>query len=121
MLNRQFASGTKSSLPIDKIKDGKDIPCMTAQSTLTGKNQTTLPKAVVEALGIKPGDKLIYEREDGGFILRARTGKIADLAGRYAGFGKHPRRPVSIGEMNGAAAVSYAAHGSRGLRHAARP
>lgn len=93
---------------------------MTAQSTLTGKNQTTLPKAVVEALGIKPGDKLVYERVDGRIVLRARTGKLADLAGKYAGFGTRPKRIPAVEVINEAAADSYAAHGSRSLRRGGR-
>ena len=52
---------------------------MTAISTVTSKNQTTLPKAVVEALGVKPADQLVYEIEADHVILRARTGRLADL------------------------------------------
>ena len=52
---------------------------MTATSTLTRKNQTTVPKAVTEALGMKPADQFLYEIEAGHVILRARTGRLADL------------------------------------------
>ena len=43
-------------MPFDKSKDPLFFPCMTATSKLTKKNQTTVPKAVTEALGMKPAD-----------------------------------------------------------------
>lgn len=51
------------------------------QSTLTSKHQTTIPKAVVEALRLKPSDQLVYEiEEDGRVILTAKTGTFASVA-----------------------------------------
>lgn len=51
------------------------------QSTLTSKNQTTIPKAVVEALNLRPSDQLVYEIEaDGRIILSAKTGTFASVA-----------------------------------------
>ena len=51
------------------------------QSTLTSKNQTTIPKAVVEALQLRPSDQLVYEIEkDGRVILTAKTGTFASVA-----------------------------------------
>ena len=45
------------------------------QSTLTGKNQTTIPEVVVELLNLRPSNPLIYEIEsDGRIILSAKTG-----------------------------------------------
>lgn len=35
-------------------------------SALTSKNQTTIPKVVVEALGLTPSARLIYEIGEGG-------------------------------------------------------
>lgn len=61
---------------------------MIAESTLTAKNQTTVPKAVVESLGVKPSDKLVFEIHDGKVTLTARTGRLADLAGAFRHFGK---------------------------------
>lgn len=56
------------------------IPYMN-QSTLTSKNQTTIPKAVVEALKLRPSDQLVYEIEkDGRVILTAKTGTFASVA-----------------------------------------
>jgi antitoxin PrlF len=40
------------------------------QSRITSKAQTTIPRAVRAALGVKEGDLLDYEIEDGKVILR---------------------------------------------------
>jgi bifunctional DNA-binding transcriptional regulator/antitoxin component of YhaV-PrlF toxin-antitoxin module len=66
-------------LLFDKSKDSGEYHYMTATSTLTRKNQTTVPKAVTEALGMKPADQFLYEIEADHVILRARTGRLADL------------------------------------------
>lgn len=67
---------------------------MTAISTLTNKNQTTVPKVVVEALDIKPSDKLIYEIEGDHVVLRAQTGRLADLLNESPA-GPQPKRSLS--------------------------
>ena len=72
------------------------------QSTLTSKNQTTIPKAVIEALNLRPSDQLVYEIEtDGRIILSAKTGTFASVAASL------PRKTKSgksrsIGEMKSA-------------------
>ena len=68
---------------------------MIASSTLSKKNQTTLPKAVVDRLGIKPSDQLVYEIEGEHITLRVRSGRLADLCGKYSRFWRKPaRRPT---------------------------
>lgn len=50
-------------------------------STLTSKNQTTVPKAVVAALKLKPSDQLVYEiGADGCVVLSAKTETFASVA-----------------------------------------
>jgi AbrB family looped-hinge helix DNA binding protein len=44
------------------------------QSTMTSKGQTTIPVEIRRRLGLKPGDQLIYEEQDGEIILRAHPG-----------------------------------------------
>jgi antitoxin PrlF len=57
-------------------------------STLTSKNQTTVPKAVVEALKLKPSDQLVYEiGGDGRVTLTAKTETFESVAARL------PKRP----------------------------
>jgi antitoxin PrlF len=75
---------------------------MIAESTLTSKNQTTLPKAVVETLHVKPADKLVFEIHDGKVTLSARTGRLAELAGAFRHFGKRPRKTPSEDDMHAA-------------------
>lgn len=43
-------------------------------STVTKKGQTTLPSVVRDALKVKPGDKLIYELEEGSVTVRVDPG-----------------------------------------------
>jgi bifunctional DNA-binding transcriptional regulator/antitoxin component of YhaV-PrlF toxin-antitoxin module len=63
------------------------------QSTLTSKNQTTVPKAVMAALKLKPSDQLFYEiGADGRVVLSAKTETFASVA---AGLPKKPKpKPV---------------------------
>ncbi|CAK6697853.1 AbrB/MazE/SpoVT family DNA-binding domain-containing protein [Synechococcus sp. Cruz-9H2] len=42
-------------------------------ATLTAKGQVTVPKAVREALGLRQGDQLSWELEDGSVRVRAVT------------------------------------------------
>ena len=81
---------------------------MIAGSTLTSKNQTTIPKAIVDARGLKPSAKLVFEiTDDGQLLVHVKQGRLADLAGFLS---KRPRRrkaPVSLGEMD--VAIRHAA------------
>ena len=72
---------------------------MTSISTLTKKNQTTIPKAVVEALGMKPADQLVYEIEADFVILRARTGRLLDLVQEPPPV-PPPKRPPTQAEID---------------------
>jgi bifunctional DNA-binding transcriptional regulator/antitoxin component of YhaV-PrlF toxin-antitoxin module len=82
------------------------IPYMSHTSTLTSKNQTTIPKAVVAALNIKPSATLCYDLElDGTVRLTAKTASFAGLAGTFPA--KRSGKPASVAEMQ--AAVKSAA------------
>lgn len=56
-------------------------------STLTRKNQTTIPRAVVKALGLVPSAQLVYEIEGDRVVLTAKTATFASLAGTF------PKKP----------------------------
>jgi antitoxin PrlF len=78
---------------------------MSNQSALTSKGQATIPKAVREHLGVKPGDKIrFFIRGDGSvFILPVRP--ISSARGMF----KRPgQRPVTIEEMDEAIAEGAA-------------
>jgi bifunctional DNA-binding transcriptional regulator/antitoxin component of YhaV-PrlF toxin-antitoxin module len=66
-------------------------------STLTSKHQTTIPKAVVEALKLRPSDQLVYEIDpDGRVILSAKTGSFQHVADMLKNRGKDvPARTVT--------------------------
>ena len=71
---------------------------MSITSKLTTKNQTTIPKAVVEALQIKPSSLLLYEIEpDGRVVLSAKSATFEELADTFPK--KRPRHPVSDEQM----------------------
>lgn len=71
---------------------------MSITSKLTSKNQTTIPRAVVEALRIKPSSLLMYEIEpDGRVVLTAKSATFEDLADTFPA--KRPRKPVSEKHM----------------------
>ena len=64
------------------------------ESRITSKGQTTLPKAVREALGVGPGDRVRYFVQDGEVRIRA-VRPIQHLYGVLARHGP----PVTLGDM----------------------
>lgn len=57
-----------------------------AIASLSVKGQVVIPKALREALGLKPGDKLLVVREGDTIVLKPLRGKMAAaLYGRYKG------------------------------------
>lgn len=81
---------------------------MIGESTLTTRGQTTLPRAVRQALGLKPGDKLRYVLLDGGEVRLLRNRPLADLDGMLHRPG---RAAVSLQEMEDA--IADGASGAR--------
>ncbi len=73
-----------------------------SQSTVTVKGQTTLPKAVRQALSLSPGDQLRYVILDDGQVRLLRTRPVADLAGLLHRDGQ---AAVSLDEMEAAIAA----------------
>jgi bifunctional DNA-binding transcriptional regulator/antitoxin component of YhaV-PrlF toxin-antitoxin module len=96
---------------------------MIATSKVTKKNQTTLPRVVVEALGVKPADRIYYEIEDGRIVLRSKTERLADLRGKFKNFGRKPETPVSVEQMHEAVqeAVAEKETGFSGRRRMTKP
>jgi bifunctional DNA-binding transcriptional regulator/antitoxin component of YhaV-PrlF toxin-antitoxin module len=52
-------------------------------STVTSKGQTTVPRAVRDALGVKPHDKLKYVVDNGCVTVEAVDLDIEDLFGKF--------------------------------------
>lgn len=68
-----------------------------ADTTLTSKGQTTIPKEIRERLGLEAGDKLTFTAlADGTVDMRAKTRRLLHLAGSLA----RPEQPtVGVGDM----------------------
>lgn len=71
------------------------------ESTLTSKGQTTLPRDIRAALGLKPGDRVRYLVLDGGEVRILPTRPISSLAGLLRRPGVEP---VSLDAMEEAIA-----------------
>lgn len=67
-------------------------------STVTDRNQTTLPKQVVKALHLKADTKLRYElMDDGTVLLTAKTETFASVAAKLAK--RRHRKIASLEEL----------------------
>ncbi len=78
------------------------------ESAITVKGQATIPKAVREHLGLKPGDRVkFFLHPDGTVVLLPKLPVTA-----LRGILKRSRRPVSIERMRKAIA-----EGAAGARH----
>ncbi|TVQ35557.1 MAG: AbrB/MazE/SpoVT family DNA-binding domain-containing protein [Geminicoccaceae bacterium] len=71
------------------------------QSTVTSKGQTTLPRAVRDALGLGPGDRVRYVVTPEG----VRLIKVQPVM-RLAGSLRHAGPPVSLEDMDEAIAAA---------------
>ena len=65
------------------------------ESGITSRGQTTLPKAVREALGVKPGDRVRYAILDGRVMLMP-----VRPASRLAGMLRYDGPPASLEDMD---------------------
>jgi antitoxin PrlF len=71
---------------------------MSAESTLTSKGQTTIPKDIRDGLGLKPGDRITFTMmPDGTVQMRAKNRTVMALAGslRKAGRKRVPTEQLS--------------------------
>ncbi len=83
-------------------------------STVTNKGQTTIPKPLRDALGIKEGTPLRWQIEDGHLVARPRTSRIEDFAGML---GKPPKGGgLRVEDMDDAIADAVSEEFQRGSR-----
>jgi antitoxin PrlF len=74
------------------------------ESALTRKGQATIPKAIRDHLHLKPGDRVkFFVHPDGTVVLLPKLPPSA-----LRGIVKPRRRPISIAEMDEAAATGAA-------------
>ena len=75
------------------------------ESALTSKGQATIPKAIREHLGLKPGDRVkFFLHPDGSVVILPKLPVTA-----LRGIVKSRRRPVSVDAMTAAGAAAGAA------------
>ncbi|HEY2620382.1 MAG TPA: AbrB/MazE/SpoVT family DNA-binding domain-containing protein [Acetobacteraceae bacterium] len=81
-------------------------------SAITSKGQATIPKAIREHLGLRPGDRVkFFVHPDGTVVLLPKL-PVATLRG----IARSRRHPVTIEAMNEAIGAAAAAHSSRRQR-----
>ncbi len=67
-------------------------------SKMTSKGQVTIPKAIREQMGVRPGDRIRFTvREDGLIVVEPETRDVRSLAGMLK---REGARPISVEEMN---------------------
>jgi antitoxin PrlF len=71
---------------------------MDTRATLTSKGQTTIPKAIREALEMKAGDRMTFTLlPDGVVLMRVKNKSVMSLAGSLH---KKGRKPVPVDELS---------------------
>ena len=81
------------------------------ESAITVKGQATIPKAIREHLGLRPGDRVkFFVHPDGSVVLLPKL-----PASALRGIIKAVRRPVTVEEMNEAVR-----EGAAGVRRAGK-
>jgi antitoxin PrlF len=79
------------------------------ESAITAKGQATIPKAIREYLGVKPGDRIKFFLHPNGSVVLLPTLPAAALRGML----KTSRPPVTIEEMDEAITSGATASASR--------
>ena len=79
------------------------------ESAITVKGQTTIPKAIRDHLGLKPGDRVkFFVHPDGSVVLLPKL-----PASALRGMLEAPSRPVTLEEMDDAVAAGAAGEPGR--------
>lgn len=68
---------------------------MEKQAKITSKGQITVPRAVRQALGVQPGDRVIFESDTNG--MRIRPARTESPFSKYRGIGNPGIRSGKIG------------------------
>ncbi len=79
------------------------------ESALTTKGQATIPKAIREHLGLKPGDRVKFFLHPDGSVVLLPKHPVSVLRGIV----RPRRRPVTTDEMTEAATAGAAARAPR--------
>lgn len=70
-------------------------------TTITGKNQVTIPAKIIKALNLQPGTRLDWHIGEGGALIVRPLPSRSQLAREAAGMGKDwvPARADPIGDL----------------------
>jgi AbrB family looped-hinge helix DNA binding protein len=52
------------------------LPGIQKQAKITSKGQITVPREVRQILGVRAGDKLVFEDDEGGFVCARYAAKV---------------------------------------------
>jgi antitoxin PrlF len=86
-------------------------PTTRRRARLTNQGQITVPKAVRDALGLRPGDDIEFVKRDTGFAVEARPRLgVLDFAGIASG--AVARTPATAEEIDAMLAAGMAAEGA---------
>ena len=79
------------------------------KAKITAKRQITVPIAVMRKLGLNPGDAIVFEENDGEFIVKAKAKKISavDLHKKY---GKLSQMKLTADDLKKAKQESWSHH-----------
>ena len=69
---------------------------MSKQSRLTAKGQVTIPKDVRDLLGLKPGEPVAFEIENGRVMMRRGADSPVDDSRAYAAFEERLQKARSL-------------------------
>ena len=71
---------------------------MSTDATLTSKGQTTIPKAVRDALGMRAGDRITFPLlADGAVLMRVKNKSVMTVAGSLR---KQGRKALAIEQLS---------------------
>lgn len=76
---------------------------MSSEATVTSKGQITIPAEVRKAMGLEPGERVVFSRlDDGTTVMRAKTRSIRELKGllKPVRAASARKAKVSIADMN---------------------
>jgi antitoxin PrlF len=48
------------------------------ETTLTSKGQVTIPKHIRDALGLKPGDRMVFDADEAGNVFLRKEGRCQE-------------------------------------------
>jgi antitoxin PrlF len=79
----------------------------TYRSTLTRKGQATIPVEIREKMGLKEGDSLIWQENDGNVTVIGAREYVQRMRGMLKPFVDPSKPPLTIEEMKEAAAEGW--------------